>query len=104
MQKASIFLRFIFTWLCLSEQIMYAEQWGVESSVLPTIVHFGRTDTMDVAPTDESSMLVYYNTEKHKCSNHNGIKVLQAGTPLGLMAYLYSRYSTLYLLCTCILN
>ncbi|XP_048801793.1 kinase non-catalytic C-lobe domain-containing protein 1 isoform X3 [Lagopus muta] len=72
-------------------QIMYAEQWGVESSVLPTIIHFGRTDTMDVAPTDESSMLVYYNTEKHKCSNHNGIKVLQAGTPLGLMAYLYSR-------------
>ncbi|XP_021254864.1 protein very KIND isoform X2 [Numida meleagris] len=72
-------------------QIMYAEQWGVESSVLPTIIHNGRTDTMDVAPTDESSVLVYYNTEKHKCSNQNGIRVLQAGTPLGLMAYLYSR-------------
>uniref|UniRef100_A0A669Q2W7 Kinase non-catalytic C-lobe domain containing 1 n=1 Tax=Phasianus colchicus TaxID=9054 RepID=A0A669Q2W7_PHACC len=72
-------------------QIMYAEQWGVESSVLPTIIHFGRIDTVDVAPTDESSVLVYYNTEKHKCSNQNGIKVLQAGTPLGLMACLYSR-------------
>lgn len=100
-QKAFIFLCFIFTWLYLSEQIMYAEQWGVESSILPTIIHNGRTDTMDVAPTDESSVLVYYNTEKHKCNNQNGIRVLQAGTPLGLMAYLYSRYSVH---CTCILN
>ncbi|XP_027315949.3 kinase non-catalytic C-lobe domain-containing protein 1 isoform X1 [Anas platyrhynchos] len=72
-------------------QIMYAEQWGVESCVLPTVIHNRRTDTMDVAPTDESSLLIYYNTEKHKCNNQNGIRVLQAGTPLGLMAYLYSR-------------
>ncbi|XP_028941825.1 kinase non-catalytic C-lobe domain-containing protein 1 [Antrostomus carolinensis] len=72
-------------------QIMYAEQWGVESSVLPTVIHNGRTDTVDVAPTDESSLLLYYNTEKHQCNNQNGIRVLQAGTPLGLMAYLYSR-------------
>ncbi|NXJ07353.1 KNDC1 protein, partial [Odontophorus gujanensis] len=75
----------------VKKYIMYAEQWGVESSVLPTIIHNGRTDTMDVAPTDESSVLVYYNTEKQKCNNQNGIRVLQAGTPLGLMAYLYSR-------------
>nr|XP_013039748.2 kinase non-catalytic C-lobe domain-containing protein 1 isoform X1 [Anser cygnoides] len=72
-------------------QIMYAEQWGVESCVLPTVIHNRRTDTMDVAPTDESTLLVYYNTEKHKCNNQNAIRVLQAGTPLGLMAYLYSR-------------
>ncbi|KAM9232245.1 kinase non-catalytic C-lobe domain-containing protein 1 [Leptosomus discolor] len=72
-------------------QIMYAEQWGVESCVLSTVIHNGRTDTMDVAPTDESSLLLYYNTEKHQCDNQNGIRVLQAGTPLGLMAYLYSR-------------
>uniref|UniRef100_A0A663DW89 Kinase non-catalytic C-lobe domain-containing protein 1 n=1 Tax=Aquila chrysaetos chrysaetos TaxID=223781 RepID=A0A663DW89_AQUCH len=72
-------------------QIMYVEQWGVESCVLPTIIHNGRTDTVDVAPTDEPSLLLYYNTEKHQCNNQNGIRVLQAGTPLGLMAYLYSR-------------
>ncbi|XP_009980133.1 PREDICTED: protein very KIND, partial [Tauraco erythrolophus] len=72
-------------------QIMYAEQWGVESCVLPTVIHNGRTDTMDVAPMDESSLLLYYNTEKHQCNNQNGMRVLQAGTPLGLMAYLYSR-------------
>ncbi|XP_010115484.1 PREDICTED: protein very KIND, partial [Chlamydotis macqueenii] len=72
-------------------QIMYAEQWGVESCVLPAVIHNRRTDAVDVAPTDESSWLLYYNTEKHQCNNQNGIRVLQAGTPLGLMAYLYSR-------------
>lgn len=72
---------------------MSAEQWGVESCVLPTIIRNERTDTVDVTPTDESSVLLYYNTEKHQCNNQNGIRVLQAGTPLGLMAYLYSRYS-----------
>ncbi|NXX90781.1 KNDC1 protein, partial [Centropus bengalensis] len=72
-------------------QIMYAEQWGVESCVLPTVVHNGRTRALDVAPMDESSLLLYYSTEKHHCDPQNGIRVLQAGTPLGLMAYLYSR-------------
>ena len=75
---------------------MYAEQWGVESCVLPAVIHNRRTDTVDVAPTDESSLLLYYNTEKHQCNNQNGIRVLQAGTPLGLMSYLYSRYSIFY--------
>ncbi|XP_068053848.1 kinase non-catalytic C-lobe domain-containing protein 1 isoform X6 [Anomalospiza imberbis] len=72
-------------------QMMYAEQWGVESCVLPTVIHNGKADTMDMAPMDESSLLLYYNTEKHQCNNQNGVRVLQAGTPLGLMAYLYSR-------------
>ncbi|XP_014741467.1 PREDICTED: protein very KIND [Sturnus vulgaris] len=72
-------------------QMVYAEQWGVESYVLPTVIHNGKADTMDVAPMDESSLLLYYNTEKHQCNNQNGVRVLQAGTPLGLMAYLYSR-------------
>ncbi|NXU31029.1 KNDC1 protein, partial [Thalassarche chlororhynchos] len=75
----------------LVKKYVQAKQWGVESCVLPTVIHNGRTDTVDVAPTDESSLLLYYNTEKHQCNNQNGIKVLQAGTPLGLMAYLYSR-------------
>ncbi|XP_037996830.1 kinase non-catalytic C-lobe domain-containing protein 1 isoform X2 [Motacilla alba alba] len=72
-------------------QMMYAEQWGVESYVLPTVIHNGKADTTDKAPMDESSLLLYYNTEKHQCNNQNGVRVLQAGTPLGLMAYLYSR-------------
>ncbi|RLW04011.1 hypothetical protein DV515_00005923 [Chloebia gouldiae] len=73
------------------ELMMYAEQWGVESCVLPTVIRNGKADTMDMAPMDESSLLLYYNTEKHQCNSQNGVRVLQAGTPLGLMAYLYSR-------------
>ncbi|NWU74673.1 KNDC1 protein, partial [Onychorhynchus coronatus] len=75
----------------LVKKYIQAKQWGVESCVLPTVIHNGKTDTMDVAPMDESSLLLYYNTEKHQCNNQNGVRVLQAGTPLGLMAYLYSR-------------
>lgn len=76
---------------------MYAEQWGVESYVLPTVIRSGKSDTMDMAPMGESSLLLYYNTEKHQCNNQNGVRVLQAGTPLGLMAYLYSRYCIFYI-------
>ncbi|XP_009081780.1 PREDICTED: protein very KIND, partial [Acanthisitta chloris] len=76
-------------------QMIYAEQWGVESCVLPTVIHNGKTDTMDTAPTDESSLRLYYNTEKHQWNNQDGTRVLQAGTPLGLMAYLYSRNAIL---------
>ncbi|KFQ51723.1 Protein very KIND, partial [Nestor notabilis] len=74
----------------LVKKYVQAKQWGVESCVLPTVIHNGRINTVDVTP-DESSVLLYYNTEKHQCNNQNGIRVLQAGTPLGLMAYLYSR-------------
>ncbi|NXM66252.1 KNDC1 protein, partial [Serilophus lunatus] len=75
----------------LVKKYVQAKQWGVESCVLPTVIHNGKTDTMNLAPMDESSLLLYYNTEKHQCNNQNGVRVLQAGTPLGLMAYLYSR-------------
>ncbi|XP_071420097.1 kinase non-catalytic C-lobe domain-containing protein 1 isoform X2 [Pithys albifrons albifrons] len=72
-------------------QMLYAEQWGVESCVLPAVIRNGKTDTTDTAALDESSLLLYYNTEKRPCNNQNGVRVLQAGTPLGLMANLYSR-------------
>uniref|UniRef100_A0A452GMT0 Kinase non-catalytic C-lobe domain-containing protein 1 n=1 Tax=Gopherus agassizii TaxID=38772 RepID=A0A452GMT0_9SAUR len=71
-------------------QIMYAEQWGVESCALPTVVNITRTDVLDVSPLDESSLLIFYNMIKHQCNNQNRSRILQAGTPLGLMAYLYS--------------
>lgn len=51
-------------------------------------------DTLDFSPLDECSSLIFYNVSKHPRSGHHGkARVLQAGTPLGLMAYLYSRCS-----------
>lgn len=51
-------------------------------------------DTLDFSPLDECSSLIFYNISKHpRSSRHGKARVLQAGTPLGLMAYLYSRCS-----------
>lgn len=48
-------------------------------------------DTLDFSPLDESSSLIFYNVSKQpRAGRHQEARVLQAGTPLGLMAYLYS--------------
>lgn len=75
---------------------MYAEQWGLEPCALPVIVNIAAAhcDTLDFSPLDESSSLIFYNVSKHpRGGRQPKARVLQAGTPLGLMAYLYSRCS-----------
>ena len=77
-------------------QVVYAEQWGLEPCALPVIVNIAAAhcDTLDFSPLDESSSLIFYNVSKHPCGGRQPkARVLQAGTPLGLMAYLYSRCS-----------
>uniref|UniRef100_A0A8C2VEZ2 Kinase non-catalytic C-lobe domain containing 1 n=1 Tax=Chinchilla lanigera TaxID=34839 RepID=A0A8C2VEZ2_CHILA len=74
-------------------QVMYAERWGLEPCALPVIVNIAAAscDTLDFSPLDESSSLIFYNVNKHPCGGRQKkARVLQAGTPLGLMAYLYS--------------
>ncbi|XP_023492331.1 kinase non-catalytic C-lobe domain-containing protein 1 isoform X4 [Equus przewalskii] len=74
-------------------QVMYAERWGLEPCALPVIVNIAAAhcDTLDFSPLDESSSLIFYNVSKHPHgSRQRKARVLQAGTPLGLMAYLYS--------------
>ncbi|XP_059254873.1 LOW QUALITY PROTEIN: kinase non-catalytic C-lobe domain-containing protein 1 [Mustela nigripes] len=74
-------------------QVMYAERWGLEPCALPVIVNISAAhcDTLDFSPLDESSSLIFYNVSKHpRGSKQRKARVLQAGTPLGLMAYLYS--------------
>ncbi|XP_043332903.1 kinase non-catalytic C-lobe domain-containing protein 1 isoform X2 [Cervus canadensis] len=74
-------------------QVVYAEQWGLEPCALPVIVSIAAAhcDTLDFSPLDESSSLIFYNVSKHpRGSRQPKARVLQAGTPLGLMAYLYS--------------
>ncbi|XP_006880179.1 PREDICTED: protein very KIND [Elephantulus edwardii] len=79
-------------------QVAYAEQWGLEPSALPVIVNIGSAHcgTLDFSPLDESSSLIFYNVNKPPCGGGSSggkqrkARVLQAGTPLGLMAYLYS--------------
>ncbi|XP_042816834.1 kinase non-catalytic C-lobe domain-containing protein 1 isoform X2 [Panthera tigris] len=74
-------------------QVMYAERWGLEPCALPVIVNISAAhcDTLDFSPLDESSSLIFYNVSKHpRGGRQRKARVLQAGTPLGLMAYLYS--------------
>nr|XP_019583870.1 PREDICTED: protein very KIND isoform X1 [Rhinolophus sinicus] len=75
-------------------QVAYAEWWGLEPCTLPVVVSVASApcDTLDFSPLDECSSLIFYNISKHpRSSRHGKARVLQAGTPLGLMAYLYSR-------------
>ncbi|XP_047393842.1 kinase non-catalytic C-lobe domain-containing protein 1 isoform X1 [Sciurus carolinensis] len=74
-------------------QVMYAERWGLEPWALPVIVNLAAApcDTLDFSPLDESSSLIFYNVNKPPCGGRQQkARILQAGTPLGLMAYLYS--------------
>uniref|UniRef100_A0A8D0H606 Kinase non-catalytic C-lobe domain containing 1 n=1 Tax=Sphenodon punctatus TaxID=8508 RepID=A0A8D0H606_SPHPU len=76
-------------------QIMYAEQWGVELCTLPIVVNISRSEMQAVSPLDLSSLLFFYNINKHQNNNQDRSRNLQAGTPVGLMAYLYSRNALL---------
>lgn len=74
-------------------QVAYAERWGLEPCALPVIVNLSSapSDTLGFSPLDESSSLIFYNVSKHpRGGRQRKARVLQAGTPLGLMAYLYS--------------
>ncbi|XP_048190616.1 kinase non-catalytic C-lobe domain-containing protein 1 [Perognathus longimembris pacificus] len=73
-------------------QVLYAERWGLEPCSLPVIVNIAAApcDTLDFSPLDESSSLIFYNVNRPPCGGQQKARILQAGTPLGLMAYLYS--------------
>ncbi|XP_026566322.1 kinase non-catalytic C-lobe domain-containing protein 1 [Pseudonaja textilis] len=75
-------------------QIMCAEKWGVEPCNFLTVVNMGRNETLDISALD--GMLLFYHinktpSEAQYSDNQNCLRNLQAGTPLGLMACLYSR-------------
>ncbi|XP_053306582.1 kinase non-catalytic C-lobe domain-containing protein 1 [Spea bombifrons] len=69
-------------------QVSHAEQWGVEPSTLPSVATLTRSESI-LNPDDDPAFLLIYN-HKGKASQNSTSKSLQAGTPLGLMVYLYS--------------
>ncbi|XP_062832196.1 kinase non-catalytic C-lobe domain-containing protein 1 isoform X3 [Anolis carolinensis] len=74
-------------------QIINTEKWGIEPSNLLKVVNMARNETLGISSLD--SMLLFYNINKNQCNksqyNNSQPRNLHAGTPLGLMAYLYSR-------------
>ncbi|KAE8280313.1 hypothetical protein D5F01_LYC20872 [Larimichthys crocea] len=65
-------------------EILSVDQWGLEVSLLPSLAVCG-PGSLDLQSSEDPSVLSF-GTSKGKTT-------LQAGSPLGLMAYLYARFS-----------
>ncbi|XP_039478089.1 kinase non-catalytic C-lobe domain-containing protein 1 isoform X2 [Oreochromis aureus] len=63
-------------------EILSVDQWGLELSLLPSLAVCG-LESLDLESTEDPSVLSFGTTK--------GKSTLQAGSPLGLMAYLYAR-------------
>ncbi|XP_040217756.1 kinase non-catalytic C-lobe domain-containing protein 1 [Rana temporaria] len=72
-------------------QVSYAEQWGVEPRDLPSVADLAGQKSL--SSSEDDAFLLIYNDRGH--SRDNTSKNLQAGTPLGLLAYLYCRNAVL---------
>uniref|UniRef100_UPI00398F1D04 kinase non-catalytic C-lobe domain-containing protein 1 n=1 Tax=Pristiophorus japonicus TaxID=55135 RepID=UPI00398F1D04 len=68
-------------------EILQMEQWGLNSSVLVSLV---QSKTLDLKSTDSNSLLTFYSLKGDQSHSKNRTQVLQAGTSVGLMVYLYS--------------
>lgn len=72
------------SWACLSLlQVLSVDQWGLGVSLVPSLAVCG-CHSVNLQSTEDPSVLSF-GTSKGK-------RTLQAGSPLGLMAYLYARY------------
>ena len=66
--------------------MLYAEQWGLGHELLYALANCPGDEPMLLAPCD--NVLVQYQT---LTVSGMGGQVLQAGMPLGLMAYLFAQ-------------
>lgn len=69
-------------WFLVFLQILSVDQWGLEVSLLPSLAVCG-PGSLDLQSSQDPSVL---------CFGTKGKSTLQAGSALGLMAYLYARY------------
>ncbi|XP_038677843.1 kinase non-catalytic C-lobe domain-containing protein 1 isoform X1 [Scyliorhinus canicula] len=72
-------------------EILQMEQWGLRPSVLLSLVSLSfQSETLDLTSTDSNSHLTFHTLKGDQSQSKKGTQVLQAGTAVGLMAYLYS--------------
>ncbi|XP_066549409.1 kinase non-catalytic C-lobe domain-containing protein 1 isoform X2 [Amia ocellicauda] len=74
--------------------ILCVEQWGLEVSLLPSLAQSG-SDLLDLQPQESSPLLSFQQGTARGKSSPSKMKTLQAGTPLGLMSYLFARNAAL---------
>nr|XP_005999894.1 PREDICTED: protein very KIND [Latimeria chalumnae] len=77
-------------------EILHVEQWGLECSLLPSLVNTtSKLEMLELKPSDVSNLLIFHSSKEGERSNHSKSNQLQAGTSTGLMSYLYSSQAVL---------
>ncbi|XP_048465195.1 kinase non-catalytic C-lobe domain-containing protein 1 [Rhincodon typus] len=72
-------------------EVLQMEQWGLNSSVLPSLVASSfQSETLNLRSADTNSLLTFHSLKGDQSQSRGRTQVLQAGTAVGLMAYLYS--------------
>ncbi|XP_041116567.1 kinase non-catalytic C-lobe domain-containing protein 1-like [Polyodon spathula] len=75
-------------------EILCMEQWGLDTSLLPTLANSG-SGAATLNPSEDNLLLTFQSVKVSGKISQNKTRMLQAGTPLGLMCYLYARYAVL---------
>ncbi|MGH0142631.1 UNVERIFIED_CONTAM: hypothetical protein FKN15_076510 [Acipenser sinensis] len=75
-------------------EILCMEQWGLDASILPSLANSG-SGAATLNPSEDNSLLTFQSVKVSGKISQNKTRMLQAGTPLGLMCYLYARYAVL---------
>ncbi|XP_058882129.1 kinase non-catalytic C-lobe domain-containing protein 1 isoform X2 [Acipenser ruthenus] len=74
-------------------EILCMEQWGLDTSLLPSLANSGSGAA--ILNPEDNSLLTFQSVKVSGKISQNKTRMLQAGTPLGLMCYLYARYAVL---------
>ncbi|XP_074641281.1 uncharacterized protein LOC141899028 [Tubulanus polymorphus] len=72
-------------------EMVYAERWGLNHCLLSSLARWPPTQVMDLQ-AENSNLLLQFKVVRNRPDAFE-TQVLQAGTPLGLTAYLFSKES-----------
>ncbi|KAI1894573.1 hypothetical protein AGOR_G00117170 [Albula goreensis] len=71
-------------------EVLFMEQWGLDMPLIPSLAVSGPAP-LELRPSVDSSVLTFQPRTERGKGSLAGTSSLQAGTPLGLMSYLYAR-------------
>ncbi|XP_036403148.1 kinase non-catalytic C-lobe domain-containing protein 1 [Megalops cyprinoides] len=75
-------------------EVLCVDQWGLEVPLLASLA-VSRPAPLELHISEDPSVLTFQPGTGRGCGSPSGTSVLLAGTPLGLMAYLYARNAPL---------
>ncbi|KAJ8418008.1 hypothetical protein AAFF_G00137170 [Aldrovandia affinis] len=75
-------------------EVLFVDQWGLDVPLLPSLAVSGPAP-LELRPSEDPSVLTFQPGTGRGRGTPAGTTSLQAGTPLGLMSYLYARNAPL---------